>query len=227
MTSSNGNIFRVTGPLWGGGGGSPVNSPQKSQWRGALMFSLICARIDGWVNARDLRRHRAHYDVIVMFFVILKLRYCVNILYTHTLKIASTDTYFNKLLEAIFHTWTNFNIGAVHCMQARESVKSCCSTLLKFYSFDDSFGWAHAPLCNHGLIPAWKSNLVSGKVSDEITYPFQVFKSATVEVWEWISNSIPHFVKHGCNYLSMLLTLSVACWSASMSEKRDPVVILC
>ena len=33
------------------------------------MFSLICDRISGWVNngeAGDLRRHRAHYDVIVM-----------------------------------------------------------------------------------------------------------------------------------------------------------------
>ena len=47
----------------------PVNSPHKGQWRGALMFSLICARINGWVNngeAGDLRRRRAHYDVIVM-----------------------------------------------------------------------------------------------------------------------------------------------------------------
>ena len=48
---------------------SPVNSPHKGQWRGALMFTLICARINGWVNTReagDLRRYRAHYDVIVM-----------------------------------------------------------------------------------------------------------------------------------------------------------------
>ena len=29
---------------------SPVNSPHKGQWRGALMFSLICTRINGWVN---------------------------------------------------------------------------------------------------------------------------------------------------------------------------------
>ena len=29
---------------------SPVNSPHKGQWRGALMFSLICARINAWVN---------------------------------------------------------------------------------------------------------------------------------------------------------------------------------
>ena len=48
---------------------SPVNSPHKGQWRGALMFSLICVWIKGWVNNReagDLRRHRAQYDVIVM-----------------------------------------------------------------------------------------------------------------------------------------------------------------
>ena len=30
----------------------PVNSPHNGQWRGALMFSLICARINGWVNNR-------------------------------------------------------------------------------------------------------------------------------------------------------------------------------
>ena len=49
---------------------SPANSPHKGQWRGALMFSLICVWINGWVNNRkagDLRRYRAHYDVIVMW----------------------------------------------------------------------------------------------------------------------------------------------------------------
>ena len=48
---------------------SPVTSPHKGQWRGALMFSLICVWINGWVNNReagDLRRYRARYDVIVM-----------------------------------------------------------------------------------------------------------------------------------------------------------------
>ena len=47
----------------------PVNSPHKGQWRRALMFSLICARINDWVNNReagDLRRYRGHYDVNVM-----------------------------------------------------------------------------------------------------------------------------------------------------------------
>ena len=44
----------------------PVNSPHKGQWRGALMFSLICAWIVNHRKAGDLRRHRAHYDVTVM-----------------------------------------------------------------------------------------------------------------------------------------------------------------
>ena len=50
----------------------PVNSPHKGQWRGALMFSLICAWINDWVNKRevgDLRRHRGHYDVNVMWTI--------------------------------------------------------------------------------------------------------------------------------------------------------------
>ena len=45
---------------------SPVISPHKGQWRGTLMFSLICAWINGWVNNReadDLWPHRPHYDV--------------------------------------------------------------------------------------------------------------------------------------------------------------------
>ena len=44
---------------------SPVNSPHKSQWRGALMFSLICTSINGSVNnheASDLRHHHCNAD---------------------------------------------------------------------------------------------------------------------------------------------------------------------
>ena len=54
---------------------SPMNSPHRGQWRGALMYSLSCAWINGWVNNReagDLRRHRTHYDVIVMRYIMLE-----------------------------------------------------------------------------------------------------------------------------------------------------------
>ena len=67
MTSSNGNIFRVTGPLWRKFPGHrwiPLTKASR-----ALRFSLICAWTNGWANNRDagdLRHHRAHYDVSVM-----------------------------------------------------------------------------------------------------------------------------------------------------------------
>ena len=54
-------ISPITGEL-------PSQRP-KRQWRGTLIFSLICAWTNVWVNNRytgDLRRHLAHYDVTVM-----------------------------------------------------------------------------------------------------------------------------------------------------------------
>ena len=68
LTSSNGNISRVTGPLCGEFTG-PGEFPAQRPVTRSLMFSLICARINGWVNNRyagDLRRNQVHYDVIVM-----------------------------------------------------------------------------------------------------------------------------------------------------------------
>ena len=72
-TSSNGNIFRVSGRLCGKfTTGLRVNSPHKVQWRGALMFSLICTWINAGVNDReagDSRCYRSHYDVTVMIYM--------------------------------------------------------------------------------------------------------------------------------------------------------------
>ena len=48
---------------------SPVISPHKGQWRGALMFLWSAPWINGWVNNReagDLRQNCAHCDVTVM-----------------------------------------------------------------------------------------------------------------------------------------------------------------
>ena len=72
MTSSNGNIFRVTGHLCGEFTGQRWTPPKASD--GSLMFSFICVWINSWVNNReagDLRRFRAHYDVIVMSDLII------------------------------------------------------------------------------------------------------------------------------------------------------------
>ena len=68
MTSSNGNIFRVTGPLCGeftGTGEFPNTKASDAE----LWCFFHLRLINDWVNNRkagDLRRHPAHYDIIVM-----------------------------------------------------------------------------------------------------------------------------------------------------------------
>ena len=69
MTSANGNIFRVTGPMWRQFAVHrwiPLTKASDAE----LWCFLWCEPwINGWVNNReagDLRRHRAHYDVIVI-----------------------------------------------------------------------------------------------------------------------------------------------------------------
>ena len=66
---------------------SPKNSPHKSQWRGALMFSLICVWINGWVNnheAGDLRRYYAHYDAGVMNMYGMNIRLVYKLIFPCT-----------------------------------------------------------------------------------------------------------------------------------------------
>ena len=78
MASSNGNIFRITGPLCEEFTGHRW-IPQKGQWRRALMYSLVCAWINGWVKqpwgwwfetpSRSLWRHCNAKCFQVLFFL--------------------------------------------------------------------------------------------------------------------------------------------------------------
>ena len=75
--SSNANIYRVTGRLWGESIGDrwiplPNDSPHKGQWLGALMLSLTCARktLSKNQDVGDLGRHRPQYDVTVMHLIL-------------------------------------------------------------------------------------------------------------------------------------------------------------
>ena len=65
MTSANGNLFLVTGPLYGEFIGYRLIPRTKA--------SDVEFLINGWANNReagDLRRYRAHYDVtVIMGFV--------------------------------------------------------------------------------------------------------------------------------------------------------------
>ena len=50
------------------------------------------------------------------------------------------------------------------------------------------------------LILAWISNGMPNIVWDEITYPFPNFNSKTVEVWEWMNDSISHYMMDVTTY---------------------------
>ena len=72
MTSSDGNIFRVTGPLCGEFTGDRWFPSQRPMTR---IFDVLWT--NNSVNNRDveyLRRHRAHYDVTVM---VISVDFCI------------------------------------------------------------------------------------------------------------------------------------------------------
>ena len=81
-TSSNGNIFRVTGPLCGEFTGHRWIPLTKASDVELWCFLWSAHWINGWVNNReagDLRRHRAHCDAIVM---VTMIKICLRILGT-------------------------------------------------------------------------------------------------------------------------------------------------
>ena len=84
---------------------SPVNFPHKGQWRGALMFSLICVCINGWVNngePGDLRPYRGHYDVTVMNGPLVLMCssvliwFITNTIWSYCAELTQTDNYHNN-----------------------------------------------------------------------------------------------------------------------------------
>ena len=121
------------GILW-----SPVNSPQKGQWSGALMFSLICTWINSWVNNReagDLRHHRAHYDIIVMFFVQTPRKWGV----------------FQTWVRAWYTLWSGVdgNLPTVLAhLQARCWTKGKAFLNLSYLEFSYVFYWSYWNQCS-------------------------------------------------------------------------------
>ena len=73
MMSPNGNIFCLTGPLYGEFTGRRWIHRTKATDAQLCCFLWSAPWINGWVNIReagDWRRHRSHYDVIVMVYKI-------------------------------------------------------------------------------------------------------------------------------------------------------------
>ena len=101
-------------------GNSPVtvNSPHKGQWRGALMFSLICVWINDWVNNREageLTRH--HYDVTVMQLVWDVIHMTTNGQLTVTVEVSFSSGSLHLVVDTARWYLTSsvaFNINGVH-----------------------------------------------------------------------------------------------------------------
>ena len=77
MKSSNGNFFRIIGPLCAEFTGDQWVPLTKASDAELWCFLWSAPWINSWVNsleAGDLRCHHAHYDVIVMWFI-LSLHY--------------------------------------------------------------------------------------------------------------------------------------------------------
>ena len=105
---------------------SMMNFHHKGQWRGALMVSLICARINGWVNNGEALSHcndEGDVKMLVVEFDILSRAICewfyhhINISATSALS-SFSDTvqqYFTYLLwRSKRRTWPVKNPSCIH-----------------------------------------------------------------------------------------------------------------
>ena len=178
---------------------SAVNSPHKGQWRGALMFSLICAWLNGWVNngeAGNLRRNRAHYDVIVMVQSKRKSN-----------RQRDLFRYRDELYKVIgwpisipWRTWTCVLEMVILPFVRTDAHRSRHAPCMLRYMH------SRFVVCCYGLIPgtlAWISNNMHSEVWDEITYPFPNFNGLGTDTQFHLT------LYNGCNNLSQLGLIQV------------------
>ena len=106
------------------------------------------------------------------------------------------------------------NIEIYMCVYAGGSL--LCKSNCIFNKKVDTRG----PVYQHVLtfIPTWISDHRPNRVWGEIMYPLSNFNVVTVEVWEWISNFIAHF---------MMDVITHPCWDWSlfMLKAKDPKVL--
>ena len=129
MTSSNGNIFRVTGPLYREFIGHLWIPLTKASDAELWCFLWSAPWINGWVNNReasDLRRHHAHYDAVTMLptdffssilismFKIEPMAFCFSRNTTQCTKsppeinLALKKKYFHEVLQSVVFICSNW-----------------------------------------------------------------------------------------------------------------------
>ena len=103
----------------------PGNSPHTGKWRGVFRFSLICAWINGWVNnckAGDFRRHRPHYDVILMIRIQYEL---INAIATKQ----------NTTKQCAY--WKEYTVDYAHYVCIWSDVTTCLQSTQQCFLFSD------------------------------------------------------------------------------------------
>ena len=53
---------------------------------------------------------------------------------------------------------------------------------------------------NLTFVQAWITHAMPSKMWDDNTYPFSNLNGCTIEIWKWIRNFIPHFIKDIITY---------------------------
>ena len=138
---------------------STVISPHQDHWRGALMFFLISAWINGWVNNReagDLRRN------------------------LHLNKRLSKQPW-GWLFESLFRPmWRHRNETSLVLY-----IESTLIPMITLFLIQQH---------QSNLIPALISKHMPSKAWVKFTYSFTNFNGNIMEVWQRISNSIPHLI---------------------------------
>ena len=114
---------------------SPVNFPHKGQWRGASMFSFICAsmkRLSKNDEAVNLRRHRSHYDVTVIICPSFPLHWVIYIeAYVHKETFVNSSAHKRKGCQddsPVTHCWGRWSLP----LMSHKKTKTITLTIFPF-----------------------------------------------------------------------------------------------
>ena len=193
---------------------SPVNSPHKGQWRGTLMFSLICVWINGWVNTReagDLRHHRAHYDVIVMVSLLPRDSTLSN---QHFILCNYVYKYYN--IRQWNKVWRNYYIGLI--------IYNHAPHLLIPVNHDRYLSWCLLHFCPaycvrfyYDIFCTYLKTMYSVKIRPFCKWDCEGEQSGMLIGHTWIS-IILLLIKYGGNYLYWDLLSAKRTYSTAVRE---------
>ena len=202
MTSSNKNILRVTGHLCGEFTGRRWIPHKKAS--DAELWCFFDLRLNerlskqwwGWwfeTPSLPLWRHSNGHPV----------RWLTAALVTTFNTTSDEGRTFDFIVavqtfitEYTSWAWVNLPPCRMHMKFPYENKKGHLDLWIR------SHVWSLGPFYQHGftLIPTWRNNHMHSKVWHEIIYSLPNVIGTIVTLWEWISNSIQHFIMHVITY---------------------------